>query len=82
MPETILVVVEQQQSKLNRVSFETIAAAQAIAKETGWQVEIAVLGHDIAAIAEELARQERRKSLRHRVPSTGRRTPPMATSMY
>ena len=52
MPETILVVAEQQQSKLNRVSFETIAAAQAIAKETGWQVEIAVLGHDIAAIAE------------------------------
>jgi len=55
MPETILVVVEQQQSKLNRVSLETIAAAQAIAKETGWQVEIAVLGHGIAAIAEELA---------------------------
>jgi electron transfer flavoprotein alpha subunit len=55
MPETILVVVEQQQAKLNRVSLETIAAAQAIAKETGWQVEIAVLGHHIAAIAEELA---------------------------
>ena len=55
MPETILVVVEQHQSKLNRVSLETIAAAQAIAKETGRQVEIAVLGHDIAAIAEELA---------------------------
>ncbi len=55
MPDTILVVAEQQQSKLNRVSFETIAAAQAIAKDTGWQVEIAVLGHDIAAIANELA---------------------------
>ncbi|HTU49699.1 MAG TPA: electron transfer flavoprotein subunit alpha/FixB family protein [Acidobacteriaceae bacterium] len=55
MPETILVVVEQQQSKLNRVSLETIAAAQAIGRETGWQVEIAVLGNDIAAIAEELA---------------------------
>ena len=55
MPETILVVAEQQQSKLNRVSLETIAAAQAIAKETGWQVEIAVLGHGIAVVAEELA---------------------------
>jgi electron transfer flavoprotein alpha subunit len=55
MPETILVVVEQQQSKLNRVSLETIAAAQAIAKETGWQVEIAVLGNGVAGIAEELA---------------------------
>ncbi|MES2222660.1 MAG: electron transfer flavoprotein subunit alpha/FixB family protein [Acidobacteriota bacterium] len=55
MPETILVVAEQQQSKLNRVSLETIAAAQAIAKETGWQVEIAVLGHNVVAIAQELA---------------------------
>jgi electron transfer flavoprotein alpha subunit len=55
MPETILVLVEQQQAKLNRVSLETVAAAQAIAKETGWQVEIAVLGSGISAIAEELA---------------------------
>jgi electron transfer flavoprotein alpha subunit len=61
MPETILVVVEQQQSKLNRVSLETIAAAQAIAKETDWQVEIAVLGHDIAAIAQELATKKAAK---------------------
>ncbi len=55
MPETILVLVEQQQSKLNRVSLETIAAAQSIAKDTGWQVEIAVLGNGIGPIAEELA---------------------------
>ncbi|MGH9615598.1 MAG: electron transfer flavoprotein subunit alpha/FixB family protein [Acidobacteriaceae bacterium] len=55
MPETILVLVEQQQSRLNRVSLETIAAAQAIAKDTGWQVELAVLGSDIGPIAEELA---------------------------
>jgi electron transfer flavoprotein alpha subunit len=61
MPETILVVVEQQQSKLNRVSLETIAAAQAIAKDTGWLVEIAVLGHEIAAIAEELAGKQAAK---------------------
>jgi electron transfer flavoprotein alpha subunit len=55
MPETILVVVEQQQAKLNRVSLETIAAAQSIAKETGWQVELAVVGSEIEAIARELA---------------------------
>lgn len=55
MPETVLVLVEQQQGKLNRVSLETVAAAQAIAKETGWQVEIAVLGSGLSAIAEELA---------------------------
>jgi electron transfer flavoprotein alpha subunit len=61
MHETILVVVEQQQSRLNRVSMETIAAAQAIAKETGWQLDIAVLGHDIAAVAEELATRKSAK---------------------
>ncbi len=55
MPETILVLVEQQQSKLNRVSLETVAAAQSIARDTGWQVELAVLGSGIGAIAEELA---------------------------
>jgi electron transfer flavoprotein alpha subunit len=55
MPETILVLVEQHQSKLNRVSLETIAAAQSIAKDTGWQVEIAVLGSGIGPIAAELA---------------------------
>ena len=52
MPETILVVVEQQQSKLNRVSLETVAAAQSISNDTGWEVEIAVLGSGIAAIAQ------------------------------
>ena len=55
MPATILVLAEQQQGKLNRVSLETVAAAQSIAKDTGWQVEIAVLGSGISAVAEELA---------------------------
>jgi electron transfer flavoprotein alpha subunit len=55
MADTILVVVEQQQGVLNRVSHETIAAAQAIAGNTRWLVEIAVLGSGIGAIAAELA---------------------------
>lgn len=58
MADSILVVVEQQQGKLNRVSFETIAAAQSIAKDTGWQVEIAVLGSGLDAIAQELATRQ------------------------
>lgn len=61
MAETILVVVEQQAGKLNRVSLETVAAAQAIAKDTSWQVEIAVLGHEIAAVAQELATKKAAK---------------------
>src|SRR5579883_2793102 len=35
MSDTILVVVEQREGKLNRVSWETIAAGQAIAADTG-----------------------------------------------
>ncbi len=55
MAETILVVAEQREGKLNRVSLETIAAAQAIAAETGWTVEAAVFGNGVSGIAGELA---------------------------
>jgi electron transfer flavoprotein alpha subunit len=55
MPETILVIVEQRDGKLNRVSWETLAAGQAIASETGWTLEAAVPGDGIASIANEVA---------------------------
>lgn len=55
MAESILVVVEQRQGKLNRVSWETIAAGQAIAVQTGWTLEAAVAGSGVAAIAGEVA---------------------------
>ena len=55
MPETILVVVEQRDGKLNRVSWETLAAGQAIAAETGWTLEAAVIGDGIESIANEIA---------------------------
>jgi len=55
MPEKILVVVEQREGALNRVSWETIAAGQAIAAETGWTLEAAVLGDGVGAIATETA---------------------------
>jgi len=55
MPETILVVVEQREGKLNRVSWETIAAGQAVAAQTGWTLEAAVVGSGVSAIAGELA---------------------------
>ena len=53
--DTILVVVEQREGKLNRVSWETITAGQAIAAQTGWTLEAAVVGGDVAAIAAEMA---------------------------
>src|SRR5271165_5706687 len=55
MADTILVIVEQREGKLNRVSWETIAAGQAIAAQTGWTLEAAVLGSGVSAIAGEAA---------------------------
>ena len=55
MPDTILVVVEQREGRLNRVSWETITAGQAISAATGWTLEAAVAGASSANIAAELA---------------------------
>jgi len=55
MPNTILVVAEQREGKLNRVSWETVVAGQAIAADTGWELQVAVAGNGISAIANELA---------------------------
>jgi electron transfer flavoprotein alpha subunit len=61
MPETILVVAEQREGKLNRVSWETLAAGQAIAAEMGWTLEAAVIGNEVSAIANEIAAKKTAK---------------------
>jgi len=58
MADTILVIVEQREGKLNRVSWETIAAGQAISSETGWTIEAAVVGSGVSAIANEVAQKK------------------------
>src|ERR1700681_3258517 len=55
MADTILVVVEQREGKLNRVSWETVTAGQAIATATGWPLEAAVVGGNAASFAAEIA---------------------------
>jgi electron transfer flavoprotein alpha subunit len=55
MPNTILVITEQREGKLSRVSWETLAAGQALAAETGWPLEAGVLGSGVASLAAELA---------------------------
>ena len=55
MADTILVIAEQREGKLNRVSWETVAAAQAIAAETGATVEAAIFGSGISGIGQEIA---------------------------
>src|SRR5690348_16745113 len=56
MADTILVVGEQREGKLNRVSLETLTAAQAIAAEAGWSLEAAVVGGGIDPVAQEIAK--------------------------
>jgi electron transfer flavoprotein alpha subunit len=51
----ILVIVEQREGKLNRVSWETLTAGQAVAAETGWPLEAAVVGGSVASFAGEVA---------------------------
>jgi electron transfer flavoprotein alpha subunit len=51
----VLVITEQREGKLNRASFETIAAAQKIAVEKAWSVDAVVMGADVSAAASEIA---------------------------
>src|SRR6266700_1961810 len=51
----ILVVTELRQGKWNNASFETLAAAQQIARGTSSTVTALVIGKGVAAVAEELA---------------------------
>jgi electron transfer flavoprotein alpha subunit len=55
MADTILVVVEQRQGKLNPVSYETLVGAQSLAAETGWTLEAAVVGTGVSSIAQDIA---------------------------
>jgi len=51
----VLVVAEQRQRKWNNASFETLAAAQQIAKDTSSTVSALVIGKGVATLADELA---------------------------
>jgi len=51
----ILLITEQREGKWNSVSFETLAAAQQIAQQTGGTLAAAVIGKAVASLADELA---------------------------
>jgi electron transfer flavoprotein alpha subunit len=51
----ILLVTEQRDAKWNKVSFETLAAAQEIAQQTKGTLTGAVVGQGVGALAEQLA---------------------------
>jgi electron transfer flavoprotein alpha subunit len=54
----ILVVTERRQGKWNNLSFETLATAQQIAKDTSSAVSALVIGKAVAAFADELAAKD------------------------
>jgi electron transfer flavoprotein alpha subunit len=51
----ILLITEQREGKWNKVSFETLAAAQQIVQQTKGTLAGAVIGKSVRALAEELA---------------------------
>jgi electron transfer flavoprotein alpha subunit len=55
---SIVVVMEQRDGQWNRMSFETLAAAQQIARELGTTASAAVLGQDVATLAAELTSKQ------------------------
>jgi electron transfer flavoprotein alpha subunit len=51
----ILLITEQRDNKWNKVSFETLAAAQLVAGQSSGSISAAVIGRNISALADELA---------------------------
>jgi electron transfer flavoprotein alpha subunit len=51
----ILLITEQREGKWNKVSFETLAAAQQIASQTGGSLSGVVIGQGVSGLADELA---------------------------
>ena len=51
----ILLITEQREGKWNKVSFETLAAAQQIAAQTKGSLSGVVIGKGVASLADELA---------------------------
>ncbi|MGD1211384.1 MAG: electron transfer flavoprotein subunit alpha/FixB family protein [Candidatus Acidiferrales bacterium] len=51
----ILLITEQREDKWNKVSFETLAAAQQIVQQTNGTLSGAIVGKGVAALADELA---------------------------
>ncbi len=76
----ILVIVEQAAGKLNRVSWETLASAQAIAAETGGTVEAAVLGSGVSSVAAEVAAKKLAKVFALESPQLAAYTPDAFTA--
>jgi electron transfer flavoprotein alpha subunit len=61
MSAGVLAILEQREGQWNRMSFETLAAAQQLAKELNTTASAAVLGKGVGALANELASKQLEK---------------------
>jgi electron transfer flavoprotein alpha subunit len=75
MPDTILVIAEHRDGKLSRVTSEILAAGQALAAETGWTLEAAVLGASVLPLAQEIAGKKLSKAYALESPKLDPYTP-------
>src|SRR3981189_1638172 len=71
----ILVIAEQRQGKWNNASFETLAAAQQIARDTSSTVSALVIGKGMGTFADELAAKNVAEVLRVEHDLLGEYTP-------
>lgn len=58
---SVLAILEQREGQWNKMSFETLAAAQQLAKELGATASAAVVGKGVGALANELASKQLEK---------------------
>lgn len=74
MPDEILVFAEHQEGKLNRPTWEALAAAQQLARDFGGSVAAVILGSGAAALAEELASADLEETIMATSPQLARYT--------
>src|SRR3974390_2390176 len=72
---SILAVLEQRNAAWNRMSWETLAAAQQLARELNQPASAAVVGNGIHGLAAELAGQQIEKAFAVEHPLLERYTP-------
>jgi len=71
----ILVVIEQREGRISRISWEAVAAGQRLAAQTGDPVSAVILGADTETLAAEIASRPVAKVIRSDHPNLAQYTP-------
>ena len=71
----ILVVIEQREGRISRISWEALAAGQRLAAQAGSNVSAVILGPDTESLAVEIATRPLARVLRVEHPLLAQYTP-------